>query len=166
MGLFEFLFEKIINHKKMKDVFLGSERITVMACLYEIDLRLRTLGSEDRLDITRRIQASTIADRLFVGTVAGFDECEIVSTKTAFFNYLVFQSLGGIFSKFPVYYALDCLRKHKIAIFSILGGRMKILYIFSQTKIQFLWFQTKCGQRIYPAGQENDFSYRGDMGNF
>ena len=55
MGIFEFLFEKIINHKKMKDVFLGSEGITFMACLYEIDLRLRTLGSEDRLDITRRI---------------------------------------------------------------------------------------------------------------
>ena len=118
-------------HKKMKDMFLGLDRITFMACLYVIDLRLRILGSEDRIDMIRRIWAYTLANRLFVATITGFDECEIVSAKTAFFDYPLFGSFGGIFSIIPVYYAHDCLRKHKMAIFSILGGRVKILYIFS-----------------------------------
>ena len=120
-----------MNHKKMKVIFLGLDGITFMACLCVIDLRLRILVSEDRMDMTRRIWSSTLADRLFVATIAGFHECEIVSAETAFFDYPLFGSFGGIFSIFPVYYAHDCLRKHKMAIFSILGGRVKILYIFS-----------------------------------
>ena len=76
--------------------------------LYEINLRLRILVSEDRVDMTRRIWASTLANRLFVATIAGFDECEIVSAKMAFFDYPLFGSFGGIFSIIPVYYAHDC----------------------------------------------------------
>ena len=74
-----------MNHKKMKVMFLGSDGITFMACLYVIDLRLRILVSEYRMVMTPRIWASTLADRLVVATVAGFDECEIVSAETAFF---------------------------------------------------------------------------------
>ena len=119
-----------MNHKKMKVMFLGLDGITFMACLCVIDLRLRILVSEYRMDMTRRIWASTLVDRLFVATIVAFEECEIVSAETAFFDYPLFGSFGGIFSIVPVYYAHDCLRKHKMAIFSILGGRMKILYIF------------------------------------
>ena len=91
----------------------------------------RILVSEDRVDMTRRIWASTLANGLFVATITGFDECEIVSAKKPFFDYPLFGSFGGIFSIIPVYYAHDCLRKHKMAIFSLLRGRVKILYIFS-----------------------------------
>ena len=120
-----------MNHKKMKVMFLGMDEITFMACLYVIDLRLRILVSEDRMDMTGRIWSSTLADRIFVATVGEFYECEIVSAETAFFDYPLFGSFGEIFSIIPVYYAHDCLRKHKMAIFSILGGRVKISYIFS-----------------------------------
>ena len=119
-----------MNHKKMKVMFLGLDGITFMACLCVIDLRLRILVSECRMHMTRRIWASALADRLAVATVAGFDECEIVSAETAFFDYPLFGIFGGIFSIVPVYYAHDCLRKHKMAISSILGGRIKILCIF------------------------------------
>tara|TARA_B100000508_G_scaffold29690_1_gene22462 strand:+ start:85 stop:447 length:363 start_codon:yes stop_codon:yes gene_type:complete len=120
-----------MNHKQTKVMLLGMDEITFMACLYVIDLRLRILVSEHRMDMTCRIWASTLANRLLVATVAGFDEFEIVSAEMGFFDYPLFGTFGGIFSKVPVYYEYDCLRKHKMAIFSILGGRVKILYIFS-----------------------------------
>ena len=120
-----------MNHKKMKVMFLGLDGITFMACFYVIDLRLRILVAEDMVVASRRIWAPRLADRLLVATLAGFDGCEFVSAEIAFSDYPLFESFCGIFSKVPVYYACDCLRKHKMAISSILGGRQKILYIFS-----------------------------------
>ena len=120
-----------MNHKETKLVFIGLDEITLVACRCVIDLRLRILGSEDRMDMTRRIWACTLPDMLLVGTITGFNGFEILSAETRFFGYPLLGSFGGIFSIFPLYYAHDCLEKHKMAIFSILGGRVKILYIFS-----------------------------------
>ena len=131
MGLFWVSCEKIMNHKETKLVFIGLDEITLVACRCVIDLRLRILGSEDRMDMSRRIWAWTLPDMLLVSTITGFDGFEILSAETSFFVYPLLKSFGGIFSIFPLYYAHDCLEKHKMAIFSILGGRVKILYIFS-----------------------------------
>ena len=76
-----------MNHKQTKVMLLGMDEITFMACLYVIDLRLRILVSEHRMDMTRRIWASTLANWLLVATVAGFDEFEIVSAEMGFFDY-------------------------------------------------------------------------------
>ena len=58
--------------------------------------------------MTGRIWASTVPDRLLVGTIAGFDELEIVSAETEFFDYPLFWSFGAIFSIVSIYYELDC----------------------------------------------------------
>ena len=81
--------------------------------------------------MSRRIWVRTLPDMLLVGTIAGFDGFKILSAETSFFGYRLLVSFGGIFSIFPLYYAHDCLEKHKMAIFSLLAGRVKILYIFS-----------------------------------
>ena len=82
----------------MKVMFLGLDGITFMACVYVIDLRLRILVSEDMVVVSRRIWASTLADRLLVATLAGFDECEIVSEEMASTDYPLFESFCEIFS--------------------------------------------------------------------
>ena len=56
-----------------------------------IDLRLRILESEDRVDLSRRIYACTLPDMLLVGTIAGFDVFETLSAEKGF---LVILCLG------------------------------------------------------------------------
>ena len=73
---------------------------------------------------------SALPDRLLVGTIAGFDGFGIASAEPGFSDHPLFGSLGGNFSVVPIYFEHDCLRKQKMAIFSILVGRVKILYIF------------------------------------
>ena len=83
------------------------------------------------MDMTRRIWPSTLPERLLGGTIAGFDELEVLAVGKGFFVYRLFESFGGFCSIVPIYFEHDCLRKHKMAIFSILAGRVKTLYIFS-----------------------------------
>ena len=68
----------------MKVMLLGLHEIALVACLCVIDLRLRILGYEGRMDMTRRIWPSTLPERLLRGTIAGFDELEVLAVGKGF----------------------------------------------------------------------------------
>ena len=116
------------------------------------DLRLRILGYQDRKGMTHPTQASLDPDNLSFACIYGVHGCEALSTEIGSFNYAMLARFAEYFTKVPIYYDHDCLRKYKMAISWQLAGQRKGLRHFSYRKTPFLRFQQKKIKQVYFVG--------------